>query len=75
MAPNMLLRNSPETGTDVTLARLMRNLQAHFEERNAPDLYGQLTSISKLSQESTCQFVILVYYSLFGNETEGHYCF
>ena len=54
----MLLRNSPETGTDVTLARLMRNLRAHFEERNAPDLYGQLTSISKLSQESTYQFVI-----------------
>ena len=61
MAPNMLLRNSPETDTDVTLARLMRNLQAHFEERNATNLYGQLTSISKLSQESTYQFVILVY--------------
>ena len=43
---------------DLTLARLMSFLQLHFEEGNAPDLCGQLTSISQLSEESTYQFGI-----------------
>ena len=58
MAPNLRLRNVLETMTDLTLARLMNFLQAHFEDGNAPDLCGRLTSMSQLSEESTYQFVI-----------------
>ena len=36
----------------------MRFLLAHFEEGNAPDLCGQPTLMSQLSEESTYQFVI-----------------
>ena len=58
MAPNLRLRNVLETMTDLTLTRLMRFLQAYFEESNAPDLRGQFTSMSQLSEESNYQFVI-----------------
>ena len=40
IAPNLGLRNVPETRTDLTLTRLMRFLKAHFEESNGPDLCG-----------------------------------
>ena len=58
MAPNLRLRNVLETMTDLTLSRLMKLLQAHFEEGNAPELCGQLTLMCQLSEESTYQFVI-----------------
>ena len=58
MAPNLRLRNVLETMTDLTLARLMSFLEAHFEEGSAPDLCGRLTSMSQLSEESTYQFII-----------------
>ena len=58
MAPNLRLRNVLENMTGLTLTRLMRFLQALFEEGNAPDLCLQLTSMFQLSEESTCQFVI-----------------
>ena len=58
MAPNLRLRNVLETMADLTLERLNRFLQAHFEEGNAPDLCSQLTSMTQLSEESVYQFVI-----------------
>ena len=58
MAPNWRLRKISETMPDLTLARLMRFLQTHFEEGNSPDLRGKLASMSQLIEESTYQFVI-----------------
>ena len=40
------------------MANLTLTLNLHFEEGNAPDLCGQLRSMSQLSEESTYQLVI-----------------
>ena len=58
MAPNWRLRKFLETMTYITLARLMRFLQTHFEEGNSRDLRGKLASMSQLTEESTYHFVI-----------------
>ena len=58
MGPNWRLRKILETMTDLTLARLMRFSQTHFEEGNSPDLRGKLASMSQLTEGSTYRFVI-----------------
>ena len=58
MSPNLRLRNVLETMEGLTLDTLLRFLQAHFEEGNAPDLCSQLTSMAQLSDETAYHFVI-----------------
>ena len=58
MPPNLRLRNVLETMEGLTLDTLLRFLQAHFEEGNAPDLCSQLTSMARLSDEMAYHFVI-----------------
>ena len=58
MSPNLRLRNVLETMKVSTLDILLRFLQVHFEEGNAPDLRSQLTSMAQLSDETAYHFVI-----------------
>ena len=46
MTTNLQLKNLLETMTDLTLARSMSFLQAHFEQGNAPDLCRKPPSMS-----------------------------
>ena len=50
MTPNLRLRNVLKIIADLTLARLMGFLQAHFEEGNTPDVceHQCLSSLKKL---------------------------
>lgn len=67
MTPNLRLRNVLKTMTELTLARIMRFLQAHFEEGLMWKTYANVPALSG-KYLSVC-------YSLLVNETEGHYCF
>ena len=58
MSPNLPLRNVLKTMESLTLDTLLRFLQAHFEEGNAPDLCSQSTSMDQLSNETAYHFVI-----------------
>ena len=58
ISPNLHLRNVLEKMEDLTLDTLLRFLQAHFEEGNAPDLSSHLTSMAQLSDETAYHFVI-----------------
>ena len=46
VSPNLCLRNVLETIEGLSLDTLLRFLQAHFKERNAPYLCSQLTSMA-----------------------------
>ena len=58
MPPNLRLRNVLESMECLNLDTLLRFLQAHFEEGNAPDLCSQLTSVAQLSDETAYHFAI-----------------
>ena len=61
MLPNLCLRNVLETMECLTLDTLLRFLQAHFEEENAPDLCSQLTSMAQLSDEQRTILLFVVW--------------
>ena len=58
MPPNLRLRNVLESMECLTLDTLLRFLQTHFEEGNAPDLCSQLTSVAQLYDETAYHFAI-----------------
>ena len=58
MSPNLGLRNVLETMECLTLDILLRLLQVHLEEGNAPDLCSQLMSMAQFSDETAYLFVI-----------------
>ena len=46
------LRNVLESMPNISLNQLLQYLEAHFDERNATDLYTKLTSMVQLPEES-----------------------
>ena len=58
MSTNLCLINVLETMECLTLDSLLRSLQAHLEEGNAPDLWSQLTSMAQLFDETAYHFVM-----------------
>ena len=58
VSPNLCPRNVLETIEGLSLDTLLRFLQPHFREGNAPDLCSQLTSMAQISDETAYHFVI-----------------
>lgn len=58
MVPSLTLRNVLETIPDLSLPRLETFLQSHFDEKNATELYSQLTSLVQLSDETCYSFIM-----------------
>ena len=58
MVPSLTLRNVLETTPNLTLQRLKQFLEAHFDEKNATDLCGKLTSMIQLPEESEYNYVM-----------------
>ena len=58
MSPSLTLRNMLETTSNLSLQRLLQFLESHFEETSATDLWGTLTSMIQLPEESEYSYVM-----------------
>ena len=58
MSPSLTLRNVLETTSNLSLQRLLQFLESHFEETSATDLWGTLTSMIQLLEESEYSYVM-----------------
>ena len=58
MSPSLTLRNVLETTSNLSLQRLLQFLESHFEEMSATDLWGTLTSMIQLLEESEYSYVM-----------------
>ena len=58
MTPSLTLRNILETTPHLSLKKLMRYLEMHFDKRSATDLCSKLTSMTQLPEESAYSFVM-----------------
>ena len=58
ISPGLNLRSYLEGETDLTLPQLRRILRAHFSERNATELYAELSNAVQHSSESVQNFVV-----------------
>ena len=58
MVPSLTLREVLETTTDLSLAQLLKFLEAHFNERSAEDLCTAMTSLVQLTDESVYAYVM-----------------
>lgn len=60
ITPGLQLRSYLEGKTDLTLPMLRRILRSHYQEKNATELYKQLTAESQRSKETPQSFLIRV---------------
>lgn len=58
ITPGLQLRSYLEGKTDLTLPMLRRILRSHYQEKNATELYKQLTTESQRSKETPQSFLI-----------------
>ena len=58
MTPSLTLRNILEITPHLSLKKLMRYLEMHFDKRSATDLCSKLTSMTQLPEESAYSFVM-----------------
>ena len=56
--PSLTLRNVLENTLNLSLNKLLQYFEAHFDERNATDLYNKLNSMVQLLEESEYQYVM-----------------
>lgn len=60
ITPGLQLRSYLEGKTDLTLPMLRRILRSHYQEKNATELYKQLTAESQRAKETPQSFLIRV---------------
>ena len=58
MVPGLTLRTVLETTPNLTLDQLTQFLEAHYEQKNAHDLFNRMTNMLQFPDESVYTFVM-----------------
>ena len=58
IVPGLTLRTLLETTPNLTLDKLTKFLEAHYEEKNAHDLFNAMKNMIQFPEESVCTFVM-----------------
>ena len=74
ISPGLNLRSYLEGKTDLTLPQLCRILRAHFSERDATELYAELSNAVQHSSESVQNFVVRLMEIYLHHKNQSHSC-